>query len=163
MAKAKNEVKNLLTQETYKKFQEEHDYLVQVERPAVQAALKEARAQGDLSENAEYDAARDRQAEIEGRILQLEDILQNAIVHDDLNQDNLKKDKATIGSIVKYLIVDKGIEREVKILGTHESNPMEGIISNESPLAQALMETAVGNEVEVEAPKKYTIKVIEIK
>ncbi len=157
---AKKQDTVFLSKETLDKYKAEYDNLINVERPAVQAALKEARAQGDLSENAEYDAARDRQSVVEGRISELEAILENVEVID--TEDAKKSKSATIGATVKYLNMSNQKENVVTIMGTHDSNPIEGKISNESPLAQAIMDAKIGEVVEVEVPKKYNIKVLEV-
>lgn len=149
----------ILTKETYKKYEEEYQNLINVERPAVQQALKEARAQGDLSENAEYDAARDRQSIVEGRIAELENILQNSTII----QKTDRKDQAGIGSIVEYIDLSDNHTYTVTIMGSHDANPFENKISNESPLAKAIYDAKIGQEVEVETAKKYNIKVLSIK
>ncbi len=149
-----------LSEETYNKYKNEYTELVTVERPAVQASLKEARAQGDLSENAEYDAARDRQSEVERRILELERILENAEI---IDTKSAVQNKAGIGATVKYLNMNTNKELVVTIMGPHDSNPIENKISNESPVAQAIMEAnGIGDVVEVEVPQKYNIKVLDI-
>ncbi|WP_416738096.1 transcription elongation factor GreA [Mycoplasmopsis meleagridis] len=152
--------KILLTQETYDKYKAEYDNLILVQRPAVQAELKEARAQGDLSENAEYDAARDKQAQIEGRILELEEILEKAQVYESDSKKNKKT--AGIGAKVTYLNLNDNKEYTVLIMGSHDSNPFENKISDVSPLAQAIMEISIGEIVEVDVPKKYSIKLLNI-
>ncbi|WP_029513214.1 transcription elongation factor GreA [Mycoplasmopsis primatum] len=158
MAKV-NKEKVYLSSETLEKYKNEYNQLVTIERPAVQAALKEARAQGDLSENAEYDAARDRQSEIEGRIVELEHILENAEIIDN---NDVTNNSAGIGATVKYLNMKTNKEMIVTIMGIHDSNPIENKISNESPVARAIMEANIGDVVEVEVPQKYNIKILEI-
>ncbi|ADN69002.1 transcription elongation factor GreA [Mycoplasmopsis fermentans] len=157
----KKQEKIILAKETLEKYQAEYEHLIKVERPEIQAALKEARAQGDLSENAEYDAARDRQGIVEARIVELEGILANAEVI-ETNQNKKGKLKAGIGATVKYLNLKTNKEITVKIMGIHDSNPMEGNISNESPVAQAIMEGDEGATVEVDVPNKYSIKILSI-
>ncbi|MGV2393295.1 UNVERIFIED_CONTAM: transcription elongation factor GreA [Campylobacter lari] len=160
MAKNLDEQIIYLSQDTLDKYKEEYNNLINVERPAVQAALKEARAQGDLSENAEYDAARDKQSIVEGRILELEAILEKAIVID--KQVAQANSKAGIGATVTYLNLKTDEVKTVTIMGVHDSNPLENKISNESPVAQAIMEAEIGEEIEVEVPNKYSIRVISI-
>ncbi|VEU75370.1 transcription elongation factor GreA [Mycoplasmopsis maculosa] len=160
MAKNTNDL-IYLSQDTLDRYKEEYNNLINVERPAVQAALKEARAQGDLSENAEYDAARERQSIVEGRIHELESILERAHLIESDNKRTISN-KAGIGSLVRYLNLKTNEEREVRIMGMHDSNPLENKISNESPVAQAIMEAEIGEEVEVEVPNKYSIKIISI-
>lgn len=152
-----NVEKIYLSQETLKKYKDEYEYLINVERPEVQAALKEARAQGDLSENAEYDAARERQGIVEGRISELEKIIDNAVII-----ENAESAYVGIGCEVTFTIVegeDSGQSKTVIIMGSHDSNPFEGKISNVSPLASAMMGHQVGDVLEVEAPIKYTIRI----
>ncbi|MGP1451207.1 MAG: transcription elongation factor GreA [Metamycoplasmataceae bacterium] len=150
----------VLTKETHQKYKEEYENLIKIERPAVQQALKEARAQGDLSENAEYDAARDRQSVVEGRIAELENILQNCVV---IDKKDISNDTAGIGSKVKYLDLKENKEYEIIIMGSHDANPFENKISNESPLAKAVYDAKPGQVVEVETAEKYNIKIIDIK
>ncbi|RIV16439.1 transcription elongation factor GreA [Mycoplasmopsis gallopavonis] len=152
-----NDNKMYVSQETLEKYKKEYEHLVNVERPAVQAALKEARAQGDLSENAEYDAAREKQAQIEGRISELEKYIDQAVI--------IKNDASGavgIGSRVKFVNLETKEEMEVVIMGSHDSNPFEGKISNKSPLAVAMLGLKPGEQAEVEAPKKFTIKILDV-
>ncbi|WP_027120652.1 transcription elongation factor GreA [Mycoplasmopsis lipofaciens] len=160
----KKQEKILLAQETLDKYKAEYEKLINVERPLVQAALKEARAQGDLSENAEYDAARDRQGVVEGRILELEKILENAsVIENDVNDEKHGINKVVkIGATVKFINLSNNKEYEVTIMGSHDSNPLEGKISNESPIAQAMIGVKVGEEVEVDVNNKYFIRILSI-
>ena len=150
----------LLTSEGFLKLEEELNHLKLVERPKVIEALKDARAQGDLSENADYDAARNDQAEIEGRIKELEYMLDHAKIIDE------KKEKGVVGlgSTVKIAYVDDDDdEEEYKIVGSLEANPFENKISNESPIAKAIMGLKVGSVVSVESPNgKYDVKILAI-
>ena len=128
-------------------------------RPEVIAALQEARSLGDLSENAEYDAARNEQAQIEGRIKQLEKMLENVSIISEVS-----KDKVGIGNTVAIKYVDDDEEDEYKIVGSQEADPFESRISNESPIAKALFDHKVGDIVTVESPNgSYEIEIIEIK
>ena len=137
----------------------ELDYLINEKRPEVINALKEARALGDLSENAEYDAARNEQAQIEARIKQLEKMLENASIITDVSTD-----KVGIGNTVSIKYVDDEEEDEYKIVGSQEADPFESKISNESPIAQALFDHKVGDIVTVESPNgSYQVEIIEIK
>ncbi|QGZ97770.1 transcription elongation factor GreA [Mycoplasma sp. NEAQ87857] len=147
-----------LSKDTYDKYKLEYEHLVNVERPAVQAALKEARAQGDLSENAEYDAARDKQSVVEGRISELEKIIDQAIIIEQGSHDAVG-----IGSVVTFINVETKVTTTVKIMGTHDSNPFEGKVSNKSPLAVAMLGHEVGDIIEVEAPKKFSIEILSVK
>ena len=142
--------KTILTYEGLKNLENELHTLKVDGRKEVAAKIKEARAQGDLSENAEYDAAKDQQAEIEARIAQIEKILRNVEVIDeeDLNQDSI-----SIGSKVRVLDMEFNEELEYTIVGSTESDPMGGRISNESPLGAALLSKKCGDTITVEAPQ----------
>ncbi|WP_406617549.1 transcription elongation factor GreA [Mycoplasmopsis adleri] len=156
-----NKEKIYISRETLDKYKEEYKHLINVERPAVQAALKEARAQGDLSENAEYDAARDRQSEVEGRILELESIIERSVVISS-NHTVTSTSRATIGATVTYLNLATNKENVVTIMGTHDCDPLTNKISNESPVAKAIMEAKIGDTIEVDAPEKYSIRILKI-
>lgn len=156
-----NNEKIILSRETYEAYKKEYEDLINIERPAVQQALKEARAQGDLSENAEYDAARDRQSMVEGRIAELEIILNSAEILDTSNKKNTIG--VGIGSKVVYEDLSDHKIYEISIAGSHDADPFKGKISNDSPLAKALFDAKVGDEIEVEALNKYNIKVKSIK
>ena len=148
-----------LTQEGLDELKAELDDLINVKRPENIQAIKEARALGDLSENAEYDAARNEQAVIEARIKQLEKMLENVSIIAEVS-----KDKVGIGNTVAIKYVDDEEEDEYKIVGSQEADPFESKISNESPIAQALFDHKVGDVVTVESPNgNYEIEIIEIK
>ena len=150
-----------LTQEGYDELNQELDNLVNDKRPANIIAIKEARAQGDLSENADYDAARNEQAEIEGRIRQLEQMLENAQIIKEVS-----KDRVGLGSTVaiQYLDDDDDEEDEYKIVGSQEADPFESKISNESPIAKAILNKKVGDIVTVDSPNgSYQVKITNIK
>ena len=139
-------------------MKQELDNLINVRRPEVINALKEARALGDLSENAEYDAARNDQAIVENRIKELEALIENAKVIDDVITD-----KVTIGTSVKIEYVADGEIETYTIVGSTEADPFENKISNESPIAQAILGLKVGDVASVESPNgKYDVKVVEI-
>ncbi len=143
--------KNLLTREGLKKYEDELQELKVVKRKEVSQKLKEARAQGDLSENAEYDAAKDEQRDIEARIFELEQLLKNVEVVDvDTNEGDGKK--IAFGYTVK--LMDKELKQEmtVTIKGASEADSLNGSISNESPLGKALIGAKKGETVSVEAP-----------
>ena len=142
------EKKNLLTREGLKKYEDELRELKEVRRKEVAQKIKEAREQGDLSENAEYDAARDEQRDIEARIEQIEKILKNAEVVDVEH----KSGTINFGSRVKLLDIEMDEEMEYVIKGSSESNSLEGSISNESPLGMALIGKKKGDVVDVECP-----------
>ena len=139
--------KTILTYAGLKKLEDElHDLKVN-KRREIAGKIKEAREQGDLSENAEYDAAKDEQRDIEARIEEIEKILKNAEV---VVEDEIDLDKISIGCQVKVLDVEEDEEMEFKIVGSTEANSLEGKISNESPVGQALIGKSVGDVVEVE-------------
>lgn len=154
------EKKNILTYEGLRKYEDELHDLKVVKRKEVAQKIKEAREQGDLSENAEYDAAKDEQRDIEARIEELEKILKNAEVVDE---EEVDLDKINIGCKVIILDMEESEELEYKIVGSTEANSLKGKISNESPVGRALMGKKIGEIVEVETqvgPIKY--KVLEI-
>ena len=130
-----------------------------MKRKEVAEKIKEAREQGDLSENAEYDAAKDEQRDIEARIEELEKILKNVEVV-DMEEDNHDLDKVSFGLVVKVKDNEFEDEMEFKIVGATEANSLKGKISNESPLGKALLGARRGDVVTVEAPAgdiEYTI------
>ena len=138
------EKKNILTYTGLKKYEDElHDLKVN-KRQEIAQKIKEAREQGDLSENAEYDAAKDEQRDIEARIVDLEKLLKNAEV---VVEDEIDLDKISIGCQVKVLDVE---EMEFKIVGSTEANSLDGKISNESPVGRALLGKKAGETVDVE-------------
>lgn len=148
-----------LTQQGLDSLKQELDNLINVRRPENVKAIKEARSLGDLSENAEYDAARNEQAEIEGRIKQIEKMLENVSIISDAGTD-----KVNIGNTVSIKYVDDDEEDEYKIVGSQEADPFESKISNESPIAQALFNHKVGDLVTVESPNgNYQVEIIDIK
>ncbi len=144
-----SEKKVVLTYEGLKNMELELENLKTVRRKDVAAKIKEARGQGDLSENAEYDAAKEEQAEIEARIVVLEKMLRNAEVIDD---DEVGLDVITVGSKVKLFDIEMNEEVEYSIVGSAEADPMEGRISNESPVGIGLLGHKSGELVKIEAP-----------
>ena len=154
------EKKVVLTYEGLKKREEELEELKTVRRKEVAGIIKEARGQGDLSENAEYDAAKEEQGEIEARIALLEKMLRNAEVIDD---EEVSNDKISVGSKVK--VYDNEFEEEVEyvIVGSAEADPMENKISNESPVGHGLLGHVVGDDVVIETPDgEISFKVLAI-
>ena len=148
-----------LTQEGLDELKNELDNLINVKRPENIQAIKEARSLGDLSENAEYDAARNEQAQIEGRIKQLEKMLENVSIISEVS-----KDKVGIGNTVAIKYVDDDEEDEYKIVGSQEADPFESRISNESPIAKALMNHKLGDVITVESPNgNYEVEITAIK
>lgn len=152
--------KNILTYEGLKALEDELQDLKVVRRKEVSQKIKEAREQGDLSENAEYDAAKDEQRDIEARIEEIEKILKNAEV---FVEEEVDLDKINIGCKVRILDVEENEELVYKMVGSTEANSLKGKISNESPVGKALIGAKKGDTVEVETQVgilKY--KVLEI-
>ena len=139
--------KNILTYEGLKKLEDELQNLKVVKRKEVAQKIKEAREQGDLSENAEYDAAKDEQRDIELRIEELEKLLKNAEV---VVEEEIDVNKINIGCKVKLLDVEYDEEMEFYIVGSTEANSLQNKISNESPVGHALLGKKVGDVVDVE-------------
>ena len=153
--------KVVLTYEGLKKREEELEELKTVRRKEVAEKIKEARGQGDLSENAEYDAAKEEQAEIEARIVLLEKMLRNAEV---IDEEEVSSDKISVGCKVKLYDIEFEEEVEYIIVGSAEADPMEGRISNESPVGAGLIGHSVGEEVTIEVPDgDIVFKILEIK
>jgi transcription elongation factor GreA len=151
---------NFLTKEGFEKLQDELDYLRTVKRQEVADRLHEAMEGGELIENAEYEAAKNEQAFVEGRIQELEMLLATARVIED---DKKKKfDLVQVGSTVT--IQEDGYEEETyTIVGAAEANPREGKISNESPIGKAILNHRAGEDVHVEAPDgSYKIRIVKI-
>ncbi len=141
------EKKNLMTYAGLQKLEDELHDLKVVRRKAVAEKIKEAREQGDISENAEYDAAMDEQRDIEARIEEIEKLLKNAEV---VVEDDIEAGKINIGCTVKLYDEEYEEELEFHIVGSSEANSLEGKISNESPVGKALIGCSVGDEVSVE-------------
>lgn len=158
--KASMDKKNILTYQGLQKLEEELQNLKVVRRKEVAQKIKEAREQGDLSENAEYDAAKDEQRDIEARIEDIEKILKNAEV---IVEEEVELDKISIGCKVKILDVEENEELEYKIVGSTEANSLKGKISNESPVGKALIGAKIGDVVKVETHVgELEYKVLEI-
>ena len=151
---------NFLTKEGFEKLQDELDYLRTVKRQEVADRLHEAMEGGELIENAEYEAAKNEQAFVEGRIQELEMLLATArVIEDDKKKKN---DSIQVGSTVT--IQEDGNEEETyTIVGAAEANPREGKISNESPIGKAILGHRAGDEVQVEAPDgSYKVSIVKI-
>ncbi|ERI92485.1 transcription elongation factor GreA [Clostridiales bacterium oral taxon 876 str. F0540] len=149
--------KFLMTYEGVKKLEEELEYLKTIKRVDIKEKIKVARSFGDLSENAEYDEAKNEQAFVEGRIAQLENMLKNASVVDE---SEIPRDKVSVGSIVRVKDFEFDEEMDLSIVGSAEADPMQNKISNESPVGNALIGKKVGDIVEVPVPdgvNKYEI------
>ena len=136
----------LLTQEGYDKLAEEHEYLVSVRRIEVSEHLKEAKSYGDLSENAEYDAAKEEQAELEARIQKLETMMRNAKI---VAEEEMTGEHVNLGLSVKIKDLKTKETFVYKIVGITDADPIEDRISNESPVGKALIGKKVGDKVEV--------------
>lgn len=147
-----------MTESGLEEIKKELDYLKLEKRPEVITALQEARALGDLSENAEYDAARNEQAQVEAKIKELEVLIENAKIIEKVRTDIVQ-----IGTKVKIEYVeDKDID-EYTIVGSKESDLFSNKISNESPIAKAIIGKKIGDVVSVDSPNgKYDVKIIEI-
>ena len=139
-----------LTKDGYKALQEKLDYLKTVKRDEVSKKIGVAREFGDLSENAEYDAAKEEQAQVEAEIVEIENKLRFGKV---INQKKLDTSKVNAGCFVKLLDLDFDDEFEYQIVGSTESDPAKGIISNESPVGQALLGKKVGDTVQIILPQ----------
>ena len=153
--------KKILTYEGLKKYEDELENLKVVKRKEVAEKIKEAREQGDLSENAEYDAAKDEQRDIEARIETLEKILKNAEV---VVEEDVDLNKISIGCKVKIRDLEFNEDLEYKIVGSSEANSLKGKISNESPVGKALLGAKKGQTVSVETQAgviKYKVLGIE--
>ncbi len=147
----------IVSNEGLRKLQQELEHLKTVKRREVAQAIQKARAYGDLSENSEYDEAKNEQAEIEGKIAHLEETLENAIVLDDAE---LGTDKVNVGNKVKVHNIDTDEDCEYKIVSTTEADPIMGLISDDSPLGKTLLGQRKGDSINVETPMgivKYTI------
>jgi len=151
--------KTLLTLQGYQELKDELDYLINVRRPENIKAIKDARSLGDLSENADYDAARNEQAQVEGRIKELEQLLEKAELI-----ETKKSDKVELGTTVIIKYDDDDDTEEYRIVGSKEADPSNNKISNESPLAKAVMGHKAGEVCTVESPNgNYTVEIVEIK
>ena len=144
-----NKKQMLYTPEGYKVLTDELDYLKTVRREEIKEAIAVAKGFGDLSENAEYDEARNDQAKTEARIQELEELVANAVVVDETKIDN---SIVSLGSVVTVYDVEEDEEVKYSIVGSNEANPMEHKISDQSPIGKALMGAKAGDTVVVEVP-----------
>lgn len=148
-----------LTDDGFKKLEEEVEHLKSVKRIEIANRIKEAKELGDLSENAEYADARDEQSFVEGRIMEINDVLKNAQVISSLKSEPNRVD---IGDAIT--VEKDGQKQEYTIVGSNEADPAQGRISNESPLGQAFLGKHTGDECEVQTPKGAVVyKIVEIK
>ncbi|CBH21076.1 transcription elongation factor [Acetoanaerobium sticklandii] len=155
----------LLTEEGFKKIEDELELLKTVRRKEVAERIKVAISFGDISENSEYDEAKNEQAQLEERILKLENILRVAVIIDESSIDT---NLVTVGSVVKIefkdALTDEVEEDEYTIVGSAEADPSESKISNESPIGKALLGRVVGDEIDVQVPDGISkIKILEIR
>ncbi len=153
------ENKVLLTLSGIEKLKKEREDLINIERPKVIEELQAARAQGDLSENADYDAARDKQASIESRIKEIDNMLQNAEVIDENDGD---VEVVRPGTTVTLLDLSNNVEETLTIVGSFETDPKHQKISNESPLAKAILGHFVNETVTVAVEDPYDVKILDI-
>ena len=152
--------KTVVSAEGLRQMEEKLKYMTTVRRAEVAEHLSIARGFGDLSENAEYDEAKDEQAKLEADIVELEAALRNVVVIDG----EISTDAVNVGTTVRVLYLDEGDEEEFTIVGARESDPMNNKISNESPIGVALLGHKMGETVSVEAPDgAYDLKILEIK
>ena len=158
MALKSSKEKIYLTKESFQQYKDRLKFLQEVARPQVIEEIKEARGQGDLSENAEYDSARDKQAAIENEINEIQHILDNYEIIKSTNTNVVK-----IGSKVQIISLTNDNIQEVTIVGSLDADPFSGKISNTSALAKALLDKEVNSIIEVEATKKYKVKILSIK
>ena len=152
----------MLTEEGLRKLEEELEYLHNVKRKEIAEKIKGARSYGDLSENSEYDDAKNEQAIMEARITTIESILKTAVIIDESNTSN---DRVHLTSLVKVEMLRTGRQAEYRIVGSgsNEADPKQGKISDESPIGKALMDKSVGDVVEVETPGGMVeLKILEI-
>ena len=153
------ETKNIITKQGLTELKTELKNLIEVERPKVIADIKDARALGDLSENAEFDAAREKQGQIEDRIKEIESIIENSSIISSKSTST----KARVGSEVTYEDLKDKTKHTIQIVGSLEADPFEYKISNSSPIGNALIDSSEGDVVTVQVDNKYDIKIISIK
>lgn len=150
-----------MTLEGKEQLEAELEELKTTKRSEVVERIKIARGHGDLSENSEYESARDEQAFIEGRISKLENMLHNAEIIENSEQDG---NTVTFGRTVSFVELPDGEEEEYTIVGKAEADPFSGKISNESPIAQALLDKKIGDEIEIETPgEPMLVKITSVK
>lgn len=150
-----------MTQAGKEKLEQELEYLKTVRRKEVVERIKIARSFGDLSENSEYDAAKDEQAFVEGRVTQLENMIRNAVIIEE-NMEN--SSTVTLGKSVTFVELPDGDEETYTIVGSAEADPFEGKISNDSPIARNLIGKQVGDEVSVQTPGgDMRVRIVSIK
>jgi len=150
-----------MTKEGKEKIEQELEYLKTVKRKEVVERIKIARDFGDLSENSEYDSAKDEQAFVEGRIALLETMIRNAVI---IEGDEANSDTVTLGKSVTFIELPDGEEETYTIVGSAEADPFEGRISNDSPIAKSLLGRKIGDEVAVQTPGgEMLVKIVAVK
>lgn len=150
-----------MTESGKKKLEEELEFLKTVKRKEVVERIKIARSYGDLSENSEYDSAKEDQAFVEGKISTLESMIRNAVI---ITENELNTDEVQLGKTVTFKEMPDGDEETYTIVGSAEANPIEGLISNDSPIAKGLIGKAKGDEVKINTPGgEMTVIILEIK
>jgi transcription elongation factor GreA len=150
-----------MTREGKLKLEQELEYLKTVKRKEVVERIKIARSFGDLSENSEYDSAKEEQAFVEGRINTIETMIRNAKIIED---DELNSDTVTLGKTVTFVELPEGEEESYTIVGSAEADPFEGRISNDSPIAKSLLGCKVGDEVTVQTPGgEMSVRIVAVK
>ena len=155
-----NEKQFPMTAAGKQKLEEELDFLKTVKRKEVVERIKIARSFGDLSENSEYDSAKEDQAFVEGRISTLESMVRNAVI---INENELNKDIVRLGTTVTFVEVPDGEEESYTIVGSAEADPLEGRISNDSPIAKSMIGRTIGENVKVLTPGgEMEIKIVSI-
>ncbi|WP_377888373.1 transcription elongation factor GreA [Alkalihalobacillus sp. R86527] len=153
--------KYYMTKEGKEKLEQELEHLKTEKRKEVVERIKVARSFGDLSENSEYDAAKDEQAFVEARITTVENMVRNAeIIEEDQSASNV----VTIGKRVKFVEIPEGDEEEYIIVGSAEADPFEGKISNDSPMARSLLGRKIGEKVNVQTPGgEIRVEILEVR
>ena len=151
--------KVLVTQQGLEDLKNELENLIHVVKPEVIEDLKAARAQGDLSENADYDAAKDKQAQVEAKISNIEEMLKNI----ELIQSRADNETVSLGGAVDLLFLDNNETLTYSIVGSIESDPINGKLSHVTPLAEAILERKVGDIVEVNVEKAYKVKILAVR
>jgi transcription elongation factor GreA len=154
------EKKHYMTEEGKRKLEDELEFLKTERRKEVVERIKIARSFGDLSENSEYDSAKEEQAFVEGRIIQLEKMIRNAVM---IEEEAGSSHVVSLGKRVKFVELPDGDEEEYTIVGSAESDPAEGKISNDSPMAKSILGRSVGDKVTVQTPAgDMSIEILEI-
>ena len=156
-----SEKKFPMTASGKQKLEEELDYLKSVKRKEVVERIKIARSHGDLSENSEYDSAKEDQGFLEGKIASMESMIRNAVI---ITADELNTDEVRLGSTVTFKELPDGDEESYTIVGSAEANPIEGLISNDSPIAKGLIGRSKGDQVKIITPGgEISVTILEIK